>query len=99
MAFGISRVELKQWKEKVKAGEIAFLTHFWLDERFPNCTTVTKVGCANVKKLKEWGKKYDLQAEWIHHHKKYPHFDLLGERQRFILKQEGKKDQLRKLEK
>ena len=27
MAFGIRRHELAAWKEKVKRGEIAFLTH------------------------------------------------------------------------
>ncbi|KPC98263.1 hypothetical protein LR69_03534 [Geobacillus sp. BCO2] len=51
MAFGIRRHELAAWKEKVKRGEIAFLTHYWYDERFPHCTTVTKVGCADVENL------------------------------------------------
>ncbi|MCY8098432.1 hypothetical protein MOB81_20475, partial [Bacillus atrophaeus] len=33
MAFGIHRGELNRWKEAVKSGEIAFLTHYWLDDR------------------------------------------------------------------
>lgn len=33
MAFGIDRQELSRWKEAVERGEIAYLTHFWLDPR------------------------------------------------------------------
>lgn len=42
---------------KIDAGEIAFLTHYWYDERFPNAKTVTKVGCNDLNKLVQWGKK------------------------------------------
>lgn len=52
MAFGIKRKELVEWKKKVSQGEIAFLTHYWIDDRFPGMTTVTKVGCADLEKLK-----------------------------------------------
>ena len=30
MAFGIKKDELNEWKSKVRNGEIAFLTHYWL---------------------------------------------------------------------
>lgn len=78
MAFGINRSELKAWKEAVSAGEIAFLTHYWLDDRFPGCKTVTKAGCTDLAKLIEWGKRYGLKPEWIDHREDYPHFDLFG---------------------
>lgn len=90
MAFGISRKELNDWKETISKGEIAFLTHYWLDERFPGCTTVTKVGCNDLDKLEEWGRKYGLLPEWIDRRKpQYPHFDLFGEKQESILRMEG----------
>lgn len=90
MAFGINRMQLREWKEKVDGGEIAFLTHYWLDDRFPSYKTVTKVGCNDLEKLKRWGEKYGLKAEWIHSRKDgYPHFDLIGEREREILEKEG----------
>lgn len=88
MAFGIKKSELIAWKSKVDNGEIAILTHYWIDKRFPGCTSVTKVGCSNLSHLKEWGEKYNLQPHWIHKNR-YPHFDLFGERQRNILKEEG----------
>ncbi|MUK90668.1 hypothetical protein GMD78_20135 [Ornithinibacillus sp. L9] len=94
MAFGVKRVELKRWKTQVKNGEIAFLTHFWLDDRFPGCNTVTKVGCRDLEKLKAWGKKYDLQPNWIHMDHQYPHFDLFGERQKKILVNENMMDHI-----
>lgn|SRR5690625_4131718 len=94
MAFGIKREELNQWKNDVKAGKIAFLTHYWLDDRFPNMKTVTKVGCNDIEKLIRWGKKYGLKPEWIHRNEKYPHFDLIGSFQRDILKAENKLSQL-----
>ncbi|TWI59260.1 hypothetical protein [Halalkalibacter nanhaiisediminis] len=94
MAFGITKQQLSEWKQQANAGEIAFLTHFWIDERFPDCTTVTKVACVDIEKLVKWGEQYGLKEEWIHHRAEYPHFDLLGERQRFILKREGKENQL-----
>ncbi|WP_026695797.1 hypothetical protein [Peribacillus kribbensis] len=89
MAFGIKRKDVEEWKRKIDSGEIAFLTHYWLDDRFPGCKTVTKAGCKNLDQLAEWGKAYDLKKEWIHQKEGYPHFDLLGERQRFILSAEG----------
>lgn len=98
MAFGLKREELKRWKSNVKNGNIAFITHFWIDERFPDAKTVTKVGCADRDKLIEWGKQYGLKPEWIHQDPDYPHFDLLGERQRSILKAEGKTEQLTKFD-
>ena len=45
MAFGIKRHELNEWKRKTLNGEIAFLTHYWYDQRFPEYYSVTKVGC------------------------------------------------------
>ncbi|WP_217585512.1 hypothetical protein [Lentibacillus saliphilus] len=95
MAFGISRTELNKWKRTVEQGEIAFLTHYWLDERFPDCDTVTKVGCSDLAKLEAWGQKYGLKREWIDQKQKhYPHFDLFGSAQKKILMQEGHLDQL-----
>lgn len=96
MAFGIKRGELKSWKNKVENGDIAFLTHYWLDDRFPNSVTVTKVGCNDVRKLKIWGEKHGLQSNWIHHDPRFPHFDLFGDRQREILVSEKKWDQINK---
>jgi hypothetical protein len=95
VAFGLRRDELKKWKTKVEKGEIAFLTHYWLDERFPGCTSVTKVGCADIDKLIAWGQNYNLNPDWIHRDEKYPHFDLFGERQKEILIKEGIEEQLR----
>lgn len=57
MAFGITRGELNEWKRQVKNGQIAFLTHYWIDKRFPGCKTVTKVGCSDISVLIEWGKQ------------------------------------------
>ena len=39
MAFGITRKELGRWKRDVSEGKIAFLTHYWLDDRFPEAKT------------------------------------------------------------
>lgn len=94
MAFGVQREELETWKKAVKDGEIAFLTHYWLDERFPGCKTVTKAGCAKVDKLIEWGKQYGLKPEWIDMRNDYPHFDLFGKHERTVLENEGLTDQL-----
>ena len=65
MAFGIKREELKAWKKAVSEGEIAFLTHYWLDERFPGCKTVTKAGCSDIEKLTHWGKQYGLKRSGL----------------------------------
>lgn len=95
MAFGIKRDELMDWKARIQRGEIAFLTHYWLDDRFPGCTTVTKVGCNDLQKLSEWGRKHGLKPEWIDKRKEaFPHFDLFGEKQAEILKKENRENLL-----
>lgn len=96
MAFGLKRKDLIRWKEDVKKEEISFLTHYWQDNRFPGSYTVTKVGCSNVNKLIQWGKKYQLRSEWIHLDKNFPHFDLFGEKQKEILTSESQFEQLEK---
>lgn len=94
MAFGVKREELNRWKQAVKRGEIAFLTHYWLDDRFPGARTVTKAGCADIDKLVQWGAAYGLKKEWIHTKSEFPHFDLLGETQKYVLEQENLTDHL-----
>ncbi|WHY99842.1 hypothetical protein [Peribacillus simplex] len=95
MAFGIKRGDVVAWKQKIDQGQIAFLTHYWLDDRFPGCKTVTKVGCKDLLRLSQWGKKYGLKKEWIHHRKDgYSHFDLLGDKQAEILRAEHIKERL-----
>lgn len=90
MAFGIKKDELRIWKVKIDRGEIAFLTHYWLDRRFPDSKTVTKVGCNDLDKLRAWGSRHGLKGEWIHIRKDgYSHFDLIGEWQRNILEKEN----------
>lgn len=90
MAFGIKREELLDWKKKIDQGDIAFLTHYWLDDRFPDCKTVTKVGCKDLERLVKWGKQCGLRKEWIHLRKDgYSHFDLLGSKQKEILAKEN----------
>ncbi|MFG6120762.1 hypothetical protein [Thalassobacillus sp. B23F22_16] len=96
MAFGVDREELTQWKERVSKGQIAFLTHYWLDDRFPGCDTVTKVGCRDVEKLKRWGAKHGLQPNWIHQDDQYPHYDLFGDVQARILSAEGIHSQIKR---
>ncbi|MBY7143565.1 hypothetical protein KFZ56_11025 [Virgibacillus sp. NKC19-3] len=96
MAFGVKREEVNAWKKKVESGNIAFLTHFWIDDRFPGCDTVTKVGCSDIDKLKKWGKKYGLIENWIHKDERFPHFDLFGKQQKDILQQENKWDHIDK---
>lgn len=99
MAFGIKRQELTAWKQDVQNGKIAFLTHYWIDERFPGCNTVTKVGCNDVHKLIAWGKQHGLQPEWIDYKESYPHFDLFGKYEKEILEKEGLKEQLERFNK
>ncbi|KML40840.1 hypothetical protein [Cytobacillus firmus] len=99
MAFGLRRKDLQEWKRKIDRGEIAFLTHYWLDERFPGCKTVTKVGCSDLKKLIDWGELHGLKPEWIDYRTDgYSHFDLIGARQKEILKKEKLLEQLEQLE-
>ncbi|ATH91826.1 hypothetical protein ACH95_04385 [Bacillus glycinifermentans] len=88
MAFGINRQELNEWKRAVQNGEIAFLTHYWIDDRFPDSRTVTKAGCQNVEKLSAWGEQYGLKKEWIDQRSGFPHFDLIGQKQIEILTKE-----------
>lgn len=88
MAFGIKRNDLNAWKSAVQQGEVAFLTHYWLDDRFPNANTVTKAACQDMKQLIEWGKGYGLKKEWIHVREGFPHFDLIGDPQKRILQKE-----------
>ncbi|WP_075980629.1 hypothetical protein [Bacillus massilinigeriensis] len=89
MAFGIKKEEIIAWKAKIDKGEIAFLTHYWLDDRFPGSKTVTKVGCNDIEKLKQWGLQYGLKPEWIDIRKNgYSHFDLIGPKQEEILLRE-----------
>jgi len=94
MAFGINREELTRWKKAVSAGEIAFLTHYWLDPRFPGITTVTKVGCNDLSRLTHWCEDNGLPPQYIHNRSTYPHFDLIGPKQPEILRKEGLWDQL-----
>ncbi|WP_026689772.1 hypothetical protein [Alteribacter aurantiacus] len=96
MAFGITRSELNVFKEKAQKGQIAIITHYWYDERFPEYKTVTKAACTNIDTLVNWGKKHGLKREWIHHQKGLPHFDLLGEHAKRVLKKEGLLSQLEK---
>ncbi len=89
MAFGIKREELRKWKEAVLKGEIAFLTHYWVDPRFPDTKTVTKVGCANLERLSTWCKAHGLNPTYIHDRPPFPHYDLIGPKQKEILEKEG----------
>jgi len=77
------------WKAAVEQGELAYLTHYWHDERFPNYKTVTKVGCSDLSKLTAWCKQFHLDPKYIHYRDRYPHFDLLGPYQYEVQKQLG----------
>ncbi|MFC7370721.1 hypothetical protein ACFQPF_03420 [Fictibacillus iocasae] len=90
MAFGISREELAAWKRDASDGQIAFLTHFWHDSRFPQYRSVTKAACCDIQKLILWGKEYGLPKEYIHHREDYPHFDLMGKKQLEVMKKENR---------
>ena len=89
MAFGVDRLELNEWKKRVAAGEIAYLTHYWHEPRWPGIRTVTKVGCSDMDKLRRWCRANGLDPAYIHERGDYPHFDLIGRRQREILLREG----------
>ncbi|MGG3448746.1 hypothetical protein [Domibacillus aminovorans] len=83
----------------METGHIAFLTHYWYDERFPHYRTVTKAGCIYVGRLVEWGYIYGLTPKWIDiGTSSRAHFDLLGEKQLFILKHERLDDHIRKFQ-
>ncbi|MFD2332366.1 hypothetical protein ACFSR7_24175 [Cohnella sp. GCM10020058] len=94
MAFGVKREELEAWKRKVAAGEIAFLTHYWFEPRFPGVKTITKVGCADLDKLSDWCSLHGLNPAYIHARRPFPHFDLIGDKQSEILRVEGQWEQL-----
>ncbi|KIL35076.1 hypothetical protein SD71_15595 [Cohnella kolymensis] len=94
MAFGITRVELNRWKTAVSRGEIAYLTHYWLDSRFPGVKTVTKVGSADLKVLTEWCRLNGLNPKYIHNRPPFPHFDLIGPKQKEILLKENLRDHI-----
>jgi hypothetical protein len=94
VAFGISREELNNWKEAVARGEIAFLTHYWLDPRFPDVKTVTKVGCRNLEVLSQWCVSHGLDPRYIHNRPPFPHYDLIGPKQKEILQKERLWDHL-----
>ncbi|MFC3800190.1 hypothetical protein [Cohnella sp. GCM10012308] len=94
MAFGVKREELEAWKRKVAAGEIAFLTHYWFEPRFPGVKTITKVGCADLGKLSDWCSLHGLNPAYIHVRRPFPHFDLIGDKQSEILRIEGQWEQL-----
>jgi len=96
MAFGITREELTQWKRAVSRGEIAFLTHFWLEPRFPGIHAVTKVGCADMERLTDWCVANGLNPRYIHQRLPYPHYDLIGEKQKEILQKEQLWDHLKR---
>lgn len=98
VAFGIKRPELMRWKQAVTRGEIAFLTHYWFDPRFPNSNTVTKVGCSDLDKLRAWCVSHRLDPEYIHHHDSFPHFDLIGAEQIRVMQQEGQWEQIRRFD-
>ncbi|WP_391574010.1 hypothetical protein [Cohnella sp.] len=85
MAFGIDRAELNAWKAAVSRGETAFLTHYWYDPRFPQFRTVTKVGNADCERLAKWCRDNGLNPKYIHARSMFPHFDLLGAKQKEIL--------------
>lgn len=90
MAFGIKRAELVKWKQDIDNGKIAFLTHFWVDDRFSQMKTVTKVGALSIDQLYKWGSQYGLKKEWIHIREDgYSHYDLIGHTQLEILEAEG----------
>lgn len=96
MAFGVKRHELEQWKEAVSRGEIAYLTHYWTDPRFPDIWTVTKVGCSDPERLAGWCRTHGLNPAYIHNRPPYPHFDLLGPKQKEILLKEQLHEHIRR---
>lgn len=95
MAFGISKHELQQWKQIVSRGEIAFLTHYWYDPRFPQFKTVTKVGCSDLTQLKRWCLDNGLDPQYIHNRRPYPHFDLIGPKQAELLQKYSDERQIK----
>lgn len=88
MAFGVKKNELKRYKKNVANNELAILTHYWSDDRFPDSNTVTKVAANDLETLKAWGKKLQLYDYMIDPEStKIPHFDLFGPIQVRVLKE------------
>lgn len=96
MAFGIKRQEMDDWKLAVSRGDIAYLTHYWIEPRFPGIRTVTKVGCSDLTKLEAWCVRKGLNPRYIHRREEYPHYDLIGTKQKEILYAEQLWDQIRR---
>jgi hypothetical protein len=96
MAFGITRQEMNAWKNAVSRGEIAFLTHYWIEPKFPGITTVTKAGCSDLDKLSAWCVRNGLNPKYIHRRTEFPHFDLIGTKQKEVLYAEQQWDQIRR---
>ncbi|WP_270171997.1 hypothetical protein [Paenibacillus sp. SYP-B4298] len=94
MAFGVSKEELARWKAAVARQEIAFLTHYWYDPRFPEYNSVTKAGCSDLERLEQWCASHGLNPRYIHRRQPYPHFDLIGSKQREVLRKEQQWEQL-----
>lgn len=72
------------------------MTHYWVDARFPQFKTITKVGCCDLSRLREWCVANGLNPAYIHHRDEYPHFDLLGSKQVEILRRENLHEHLRR---
>lgn len=85
MAFGISKKELADWKNRAASGKVALITHYWYDPRYPEFHTVTKAACADHDKLLAWGKQFGFQPHWIHYREEYSHFDIRGPKQIEVL--------------
>jgi len=96
MAFGVRREQLEEWKKRVAGGEIAYLTHYWYDPRFPGVDTVTKVGCDDLDKLTAWCVRHELNPAYIHKRQPFPHYDLIGAKQVEVLRLEGQWEQLKR---
>lgn len=94
MAFGVTREELNVWKRDVSMGKIAYLTHYWIEPRYPGMKTVTKVGCSDLARLTDWCRQHGLPPEYIHNRSPFPHFDLIGPKQIEILRGEQLWEQL-----
>ncbi len=72
------------------------MTHYWLDKRFPGINTVTKVGCSDLGRLSQWCVSNGLDPKYIHNRRPFPHFDLIGPKQKEILIKEQLWEQLRR---
>ena len=80
------------------ARESRLLTHYWLDDRFPNANTVTKAACQDMKQLMALGRNTWIKKEWIHVREGFPHFDLIGESQERILQKERSLETFRSMD-